>query len=72
MIFLVALNKYPKKNILEIWKGKFYLVLLESIMVRKAGWKVGDRMGRARRHLGMSGRQVGVRCRWGEGGRVGS
>ena len=41
-------------------------------MVRKAGWKVGDRMGRARRHLGMSGRQVGVGCRWGEGSRVGS
>lgn len=41
-------------------------------MVRKAGWKVGDRMGRARRHLGMSGRHVGLGCRWGEGGRVGS
>jgi hypothetical protein len=41
-------------------------------MVRKAGWKAGDRLGRAGRHLGMSERQVGVGCRWGEGGRVGS
>ena len=72
MIFLVTLNKYPEKKILEVWEGKFYLVLLESIMVRKAGWKVGDRMGRAGRHLGMSGRHVGLGCRWGEGGRVGS
>jgi hypothetical protein len=39
VIFLVTLNKYPEKKILEVWEGKFYLVLLDSIMVRKAGCK---------------------------------